>query len=322
MEERLIEVFCKLLKEGDRKLTEILWNDKNMVEERRQNSFIGMVVMGMSQPCHSRRDSLNELREMVKRNASLNEINRFLNSRLTSETKNDMIIFLAQHASIPESSDDDVTIPVKIQVIYDNKWISTPNSFGPYEILLSFSDEDFIPIYFRYKIEKLIYMWFLLHPRQLMTKRGIWCPDNDTPTNIAFANERLRKLADLMFPENCKNPIREHTKETPEEETEGRIIWDYNDFDTRFSGIKNGIHRVIEDYLNGMISTYYFDIQEENETPGRKASKRADNAPSRYLINLRKEDIIFPHFTKGHEHKDLTQCRMPEDNNKYEKVDE
>lgn len=330
MEERLIETLRRLVTEHDVELAEMLRNSDKMAEERdrllnsllqnnnhrtksrNQDFGLGMVVMGMHSLRQSKRDSLNELRELVQQNASYAKLNNFLNSRLTSETKNELIIYLAkqlaQHACITELSDEDVT--VKIEISYNYKWMSSRNSHGPYQIKLVINNED-VPLSFEYKLDKLIYMWFLLHPRQLMTKRDIWCPDNEM--NNAFANEQLKKLADLMFPENCKNPILEHTGNT-----EAHKNWKYKDFDGKFSGIKGRIHKMIEEKLNGKADSVMFDIQEKEQTPEKKASRKADNTPSRYLINLDEKNITFSKFEPGHEHKDLEQCRMPE--GKYQKV--
>ena len=323
MEERLIETLRRLVTEHDVELAEMLRNSDIMAEERdrlfnsllqnnnhstksrNQDFGLGMVVKGMHSPHSYRRDSLDKLRELVQQNASDDELNSFLNSRLTSETKNKLIIYLAkqlaQQACITELSDEDVTI--KIEISYDNRWKTGRNSKGPYQIKLVINKED-VPLSFKYKIDQLIYMWFLLHPRQLMTKRGIWCPDNDM--NNAFANERLKKLADLIFPEDCKNPISEHTENSDEDNN-----WKYVDFDKKFSGIKNRIHNMIEEKLNGKADSVIFDIQEEKQTPEKKASRKADNTPSCYLINLDEKNITFLSFKLGHEHKDLTHCRMP-----------
>ena len=75
---------------------------------------------------------------------------------------------------------------------------------------------------------------------------------------------------------------------------------------------------MIEEILNGRVDSVMFDIQEEEQTPGNKGSRKADNKPSRYLINLDEKDIKFSEFDIGHKHKDLTQCRMPEGT--YKKV--
>ena len=322
MEERLIETLRRLVTEHDVELAEMLRNCDMMAEERdRLNSLLqnsnhstksrnqdfglGMVVMGMHSLRQSKRDSLNELRELMQQNAGYAELNSFLNSRLTSETKNKLIIYLAkqlaQHACITELSDEVVTAEIKIS--YDKKWTSSPNSHGPYQIELVINGEH-MPLSFKYKLDKLIYIWFLLHPRQLMTKRSIWCLDNEM--NNAFANEQLKKLADLMFPENCKNPIFEHTGNT-----EAHKNWKYKDFDGKFSGIKGRIHNMIEEKLNGKADSVMFDIQEKEQTLEKKVSRKADNTPSRYLINLDEKYITSLPFPKGHEHKDLTQCRMP-----------
>lgn len=330
MEERLIETLRGLVTEHDVELAEMLQNSDKMAEERdrlfnsllqnnnhctksRNKDFgLGMVVMGMDSLRQSKRDSLNKLRELVQRNASYDVLNNFLNNRLTSETKNKLIIYLTkqlgQQTCITELSDEVVT--AEIMISYDKKWTSSPNNHGPYQIELVINGEH-VPLSFRYKIDQLIYMWFLLHPRQLMTKRDIWCPDNEI--NNAFANEQLKKLADLMFPENCKNPILEHTANSDLDKN-----WKYENFDKQFSGIKGRIHKMIDEKLNGRVDSVMFDIQEEEQTPGNKGSRKADNKPSRYLINLDEKDIKFSEFDIGHKHKDLTQCRMEE--GKYDKV--
>lgn len=323
MEERLIETLRRLVTEHDVELAEMLRNCDMMAEERdrlfnsllqnsnhstksrNQDFGLGMVVMGMHSLRQSKRDSLNELRELMQQNASYAELNSFLNSRLTSETKNKLIIYLAkqlaQHACITELSDEVVTAEIKIS--YNKKWTSSPNSHGPYQIELVINGEH-MPLSFKYKLDKLIYIWFLLHPRQLMTKRSIWCPDNEM--NNAFANEQLKKLAGLMFPEKCKDPLLEHT-----ENSDADRNWKYDDFKDKFFGIKTRIHNMIEEILNGKADSVMFDIQEENQTPGKKGNRKADNTQSRYLINLDEKDIKFPEFKVGHKHKDLTQCRMP-----------
>ncbi len=323
MEERLIETLRRLVTEHDVELAEMLRNSDKMAEERDRllNSLLqnnnhstesrnldfglSMVVRGMDSLRQSKRDSLNKLRELVQQNASYAKLNSFLNNRLTSETKNKLIIYLikqlGQQTCITELSDEVVT--AEIMISYDKKWTSRPNSHGPYQIELVINGEH-MPLSFEYKLDKLIYMWFLLHPGQLMTKRGIWCPDNEL--NNAFANEQLKKLAGLMFPENCKNPLLEHTENSDADKN-----WKYENFDKQFSGIKTRIHNMIEKKLNGKADSVMFDIQEEEQTPGNKGSRKADNKPSRYLINLDKNNIIFPKFEVGHKHKDLTQCRMP-----------
>lgn len=323
MEERLIETLRRLVTEHDVELAEMLRNSDKMAEERDRllNSLLQnnnhstesrnldfglrMVVRGMDSLRQSKRDSLNKLRELVQQNASYAELNSFLNNRLTSETKNKLIIYLikqlGQQACITELSDEDVSAEIKIS--YDKKWTSRPNSHGPYQIELVINGEH-MPLSFEYKLDKLIYMWFLLHPGQLMTKRGIWCPDNEL--NNAFANEQLKKLAGLMFPENCKNPLLEHTANSDLDKN-----WKYENFDKQFFGIKGRIHKMIDEKLNGRVDSVMFDIQEEEQTPGNKGSRKADNKPSCYLINLDKNNIIFPKFEVGHKHKDLTQCRMP-----------
>ena len=323
MEERLIETLRRLVTEHDVELAEMLRNSDKMAEERdrllnsllqnnnhstesrNQDFGLGMVVMGMHSLRQSKRDSLNKLRELVQQNASYAELNSFLNNRLTSETKNKLIIYLTkqlgQQACITELSDEDVSAEIKIS--YDKKWTSSPNSHGPYQIELVINGEH-MPLSFKYKLDKLIYMWFLLHPGQLMTKRGIWCPDDDM--HNAFANEQLKKLAGLMFPEKCKDPLLEHT-----ENSDADRNWKYDDFKDQFSGIKTRIHNMIEKKLNGKADSVMFDIQEENQTPGKKGNRKADNTQSRYLINLDEKDIKFPEFKVGHKHKDLTQCRMP-----------
>ena len=330
MEERLIETLRRLVTEHDVELAEMLRNSDKMAEERDRllNSLsqnnnhstesrnldfgLSMVVRGMDSLRQSKRDSLNKLRELVQQNASYAELNSFLNNRLTSETKNKLIIYLTkqlgQQACITELSDEVVT--AEIMISYDKKWTSSLDSHGPYQIELVINGEH-VPLSFRYKIDQLIYMWFLLHPCQLMTKRGIWCPDNEL--NNAFANEQLKKLAGLMFPENCKNPLLEHTENSDADKN-----WKYENFGKQFSGIKTRIHNMIEKKLNGKADSVMFDIQEENQTPGKKGNRKADNKPSRYLINLDEKDIKFPEFKVGHKHKDLTQCRMEE--GKYDKV--
>lgn len=323
MEERLIETLRRLVTEHDVELAEMLRNSDKMAEERDRllNSLLQnnnhstesrnldfglrMVVRGMDSLRQSKRDSLNKLRELVQQNASYAELNSFLNNRLTSETKNKLIIYLikqlGQQTCITELSDEVVT--AEIMISYDKKWTSSLDSHGPYQIELVINGEH-VPLSFRYKIDQLIYMWFLLHPCQLMTKRGIWCPDDDM--HNAFANEQLKKLAGLMFPEKCKNPLLEHTENSDADKN-----WKYDDFKDKFSGIKTRIHNMIEKKLNGKADSVMFDIQEEEQTPGNKGSRKADNKPSRYLINLDEKYITFLPFPKGHEHKDLTQCRMP-----------
>lgn len=323
MEERLIETLRRLVTEHDVELAEMLRNSDKMAEERDRllNSLLQnnnhstesrnldfglrMVVRGMDSLRQSKRDSLNKLIELVQQNASYADLNSFLNTSLTSEIKNKLIIYLTkkfgQQAGITELSDEVVTAEIKIS--YDKKWTSSLNSHGPYQIELVINNED-VPLSFEYKLDKLIYMWFLLHPGQLMTKRGIWCPDDKM--HNAFANEQLKKLAGLMFPENCKNPLLEHTENSDAEKN-----WKYDDFDDKFSGIKTRIHNMIEKKLNGKADSVMFDIQEENQTPGKKGNRKADNTQSRYLINLDEKDIKFPEFKVGHKHKDLTQCRMP-----------
>ena len=330
MEERLIETLRRLVTEHDVELAEMLRNSDKMAEERdrllnsllqinnhstksRNQCFgLGMVVKGMHSLRQSKRDSLNKLVELVEQNASYAELNSFLNNRLTSETKNKLIIYLTkqlgQQACITELSDEDVSAEIKIS--YDKKWTSRPNSHGPYQIELVINGEH-MPLSFEYKLDKLIYMWFLLHPGQLMTKRGIWCPDDDM--HNAFANEQLKTLAGLMFPEKCKDPLLEHTENSDVDKN-----WKYENFDKQFSGIKGRIHKMIDEKLNGRVDSVMFDIQEEEQTPGNKGSRKADNKPSRYLINLDEKNITFSKFEPGHEHKDLEQCRMPE--GKYQKV--
>lgn len=330
MEERLIETLRRLVTEHDVELAEMLRNSDKMAEERDRllNSLLQnnnhstesrnldfglrMVVRGMDSLRQSKRDSLNKLIELVQQNASYADLNSFLNTSLTSEIKNKLIIYLTkkfgQQAGITELSDEVVTAEIKIS--YDKKWTSSLNSHGPYQIELVINNED-VPLSFEYKLDKLIYMWFLLHPGQLMTKRGIWCPDDKM--HNAFANEQLKKLAGLMFPENCKNPILEHTANSDLDKN-----WKYENFDKQFSGIKGRIHKMIDEKLNGRVDSVMFDIQEEEQTPGNKGSRKADNKPSRYLINLDEKDIKFSEFDIGHKHKDLTQCRMEE--GKYDKV--
>lgn len=329
MEERLIETLRRLVTEHDVELAEMLRNSDIMAEERdrllnsllqnnnhrtksrNQDFGLGMVVMGMHSLRQSKRDSLNELRELVQQNASYAELNNFLNSKLTSETKNELIIYLAkqvaQQPCITELSNENVTAEIKIN--YHTGWKPGRNSHGPYQIKLVINNED-VPLSFKYKIDQLIYMWFLLHPRQLMTKRGIWCPDNEM--NNDFANEQLKKLARFLFPDNCKNPISEHT-----ENSEAHKNWKYKNFDRKFSGIKNRIHKMIEEKLNGRADSVMFDIQEEEQIPEKKANRKADNKPSRYLLNLHKKSIIFHSFPRGHK-KNLKSCRMPKGT--YKKV--
>ena len=329
MEEKLIETLRGLVTEHDVELAEMLRNSDKMAEERDRlfNSLLqnnnhstksrnkdlglGMVVMGMHSLRQSKRDSLNKLVELVQQNASYADLNNFLNTSLTSEIKNKLIIYLAQQLAqqtcITELSDEVVTAEIKIN--YHTGWKPGRNSHGPYQIELVINNED-VPLSFKNKIDQLIYMWFLLHPRQLMTKRGIWCPDDEM--HNAFANEQLKKLAGLMFPENCKNPILEYTANSEVDKN-----WKYDDFNKKFSGIKNRIHKMIEEKLNGEADSVMFDIQEKEQTPEKKASRKADNTPSRYLINLDEINIKFHSLPRGHEH-DLKSCRMPK--GKYQEV--
>lgn len=211
-----------------------------------------------------------------------------------------------------------------IKVMYDGYVIPTAYSGGYYNVCLVSPNGQTKEINFRYGRDKVLYTWFLLHPRQFMTKEAIWCPDD--PTKTAFNNQHLMDMSKMMYPEEENNPLINYIENRNwKNKDASRDKRTLIDFKQNFSMIKRNINAYVRQAwmeLGGDGGDVWYTVQEEFETTDQIAKRKT--VPSRYLINLDGANISYINKNQPDSNdsipidRKLTSCRMPE--GKYQKV--
>ena len=201
-----------------------------------------------------------------------------------------------------------------IQVMYDGHIIPSAYSGGYFDVCLVSPDGQTKTINFRYGRDKVLYTWFLLHPRQFMTKEAIWCPDD--PTKTAFNNQHLMDMSKMMYPEEENNPLINYIEnrnwKNKGASRDKRTLINFKD---DFSMIKRNI--------NAFVKQAWMELGGEGNEVWYTIAKR-DPVPSRYLIELDGKSISFinknqPDSTDAiPSNRKLTSCRMEE--GKYQEV--
>ena len=207
-----------------------------------------------------------------------------------------------------------------IKVMYDGYVIPTAYSGGYYNVGLVSPDGQTKVINFRYGRDKVLYTWFLLHPRQFMTKEAIWCPDD--PIRTAFANQNLMDMSKKMYPQDDNNPLINYIQNKNWKKGISGGNRTLVDFKQDFSQRKWNINAYVKQAwmeLGGEGDDFWYTVQEEFETPDHIAKRKT--VPSRYLIKL--DDANISYINKNQQKDipskfDLTSCRMEE--GKYDKV--
>ena len=201
-----------------------------------------------------------------------------------------------------------------IKVMYDGYVIPTAYSGGYYNVCLVSPNGQTKVINFRYGRDKVLYTWFLLHPRQFMTKEAIWCPDD--PTKTAFNNQHLMDMSKMMYPEEENNPLINYIEnrnwKNKGASRDKRTLINFKD---DFSMIKRNI--------NAFVKQAWMELGGEGNEVWYTIAKR-EPVPSRYLIELDGKSISFinknqPNSTDSiPSNRNLTSCRMPK--GKYQAV--
>lgn len=316
MEERLIEAFRRLFKEHNAELKEIINGANNSVIRRyfrpsqRQMdlslSTLGMVIANPfaspNVPNQTRQDILNKIEDILNSGdavSALNELASVLDDKglgklfrliLRDAQEKGRIENLLESEEWESHSKAKAHYYIEIERLDEVK----RGNVGRFNINLCASEKK-ETIDFENKIHKVIYLWFLLHPRQLMTKKNIWNPD----FGYYFCNDKLEELSKLMYPEGFSiNSFANKYIGTG-------ASWE--DFNKDFPHIKTRIMAVVEQVwkkLGGQGLLEWYTIQEKYEGTNQKK----EESESAYLLNLDSSHIVFSNCDKY----DPRKCRMPQ----------
>lgn len=329
MEERLFQKFLELIEKRDEEIGyilgyswfEYLYRFEKFPELRRDLS---------------KGENDDEIRELLRKRYANRILDRLQNMERTGATKSDFDDYLNGH--YPECDVIELTVYLfklvkpstsqacsyTIQVMYDGYVIPTAYSGGYYNVCLVSPNGQTKEINFRYGRDKVLYTWFLLHPRQFMTKEAIWCPDD--PTRNAFNNQHLMEMSKMMYPKVEYNPLINYIENRSwKNKDASRGKRTLIDFKQSFSMIKRNINAYARQAwmeLGGDGGDVWYTVQEEFETPDQIAKRKT--VPSRYLINLDGANISYINKNQPDStgsipiDRKLTSCRMPE--GKYQKV--
>lgn len=329
MEERLFEKFLELIEKRDEEIGHILGYSKFEHLYR-----IGRLPrLGGDLPKGENEDETKELLRKRYANKILNGLQR---RKRAGASKSDFENHL--NRLYPECDIIELTVYLfkcvkpstsqacsyTIKVMYDGYVIPTAYSGGYFDVCLVSPDGQTKTINFRYGRDKVLYTWFLLHPRLFMTKETIWCPDD--PTRTAFNNQHLMEMSKMMYPEEEYNPlinyIEKRSWKNKDASGDKRTLID---FKKNFSMIKRNINAYVRKAwmeLGGEGDDFWYTVQEEFETPDHIAIRKT--VSSRYLINLDGDNISFinknqPDSTDAiPSNRKLTSCRMEE--GKYQEL--
>lgn len=319
MEERLFQKFLELIEKRDEEIGyilgyswfEYLYRFEKSPELRRDLS---------------KGENDDEIRELLRKRYANRILDRLQNMERTGATKSDFDDYLNGH--YPECDVIELTVYLfklvkpstsqacsyTIKVMYDGYVIPTAYSGGYYNVCLVSPNGQTKEINFRYGRDKVLYTWFLLHPRQFMTKEAIWCPDD--PTKTAFNNQHLMDMSKMMYPEEENNPLINYIEnrnwKNKGASRDKRTLINFKD---DFSMIKRNI--------NAFVKQAWMELGGEGNEVWYTIAKR-EPVPSRYLIELDGKSISFinknqPDSTDSiPSNRKLTSCRMPK--GKYQAV--
>lgn len=326
MEERLIEAFRRLFKEHKAELKEII-NDANKPVIRRHFrpsrnqtnpslNTLGMVIANPFagqdvSPNQTRQDILCKIEDVLRVGDAvsvLKELASVLDDRglgkllrliLRDAQEKGRIENLLESEEWESHSMAIAHYYIKIERLDEVK----RGNVGRFNINLCASENNKVTIDFENKIHKVIYLWFLLHPCQFMTKKDIWNPAH----SCHFGNENLARLSWLMYPEGFSiNSFANKYIGTG-------ASW--QDFNKEFPHIKTRIMAVVEQAwkkLGGQGRLEWYTIQEKYE--GTNLQKEESETESTYLLNLDSKQIVFSNC----DIYDPQKCRM--DEGTYKKV--
>ena len=329
MEERLFQKFLELIEKRDEEIGYILG----------YSWFEYLYRLGKFPELRrdlSKGENDDEIRELLRKRYANRILDRLQNMERTGATKSDFDDYLNGH--YPECDVIELTVYLfkcvkpstsqacnyTIQVMYDGYVIPTAYSGGYFDVCLVSPDGQTKVIKFRYGRDKVLYTWFLLHPRQFMTKEAIWCPDD--PTRTAFNNQHLMEMSKMMYPKVEYNPLINYIENRSwKNKDASRDKRTLIDFKQNFSMIKRNINAYVRQAwveLGGDGGDVWYTVQEEFETTDQIAKRKT--VPSRYLINLDGANISYinknqPDSTDAiPSNRKLTSCRMEE--GKYQEV--
>lgn len=325
MEERLFEKFLELIEKRDEEIGYILGYSSFEYFYRRRMLF--RISRGLPVD-----EDDNEIQELLRKRHANRILDRLQNKMRSGASKSAIedyikkrtpecdIIKLKVHLFKCVKPSTSQACSYKIQVMYDGHVIPTAYSGGIYNVYMVSPEGKTEMIDFRYGRDKVLYTWFLLHPRQFMTKQTIWCPDN--PTRTAFANQNLMDMSKKMYPQDNINPLINYIQNKNWKKGKSGGNRTLVEFKNDFSQRKWNINAYVEQAwmkLGGEGNETWYTVQKEFETS--EHITKGKTVPSRYLIKLDGANISI--INKNQQYSipsnyDLTQCRMEGKYDKYE----
>lgn len=288
MEDRIFNLFRELVNRRDGELARLLGVSRVPVRHRASSS--GLSIPGLTHMVtvntsftSTRRDILDELKSMMDdpfcdKKAILDKLGEKLSWQGIAEL---FYILMKRDGSLVDVSDEllderwenySMEKPhYKIKVAKRND--SGHNTIGDFDVNLFDGQGGVVTIKFGTQLDKVLYMWFLLHPRQQMTIDDLWKEIYDENSEV---ERPIIRMSRLMYTE--LNTII------------GRdIVRNRKMFNDEFRKIKSRINTNIKaawEQIGSMGRPEWYTLEGNlNKNPNKKDSL--------YHINLYPDSIIF-----------------------------
>ena len=319
MKDRLFEVFRDLVNRRDGELATLLGVSPVPVRHRAKASqdipgLTHMVIINKEFDV-TRADILEELQMMLSDpNCDKKKVLDKLSEKLSWEGIGELFCFLMQQ----DGSWDTVSRELKKKkwedysmeqphytIEVEKRKESGSNTIGDFDVNLIDGDGGKKTIKFDTQLDKVVYVWFLLHPRQQMTILNLW---EVTQRKIDAQENDMIQMSRVLY--SLLNKV-----------VNSRIVENWTNFSNEFRKMKSRINKNVEDAwreLGGKGQPGWYWIE------GTK-DKNPNHKDSLYHVNLYSDHIVFNPVKRDFD--DLTRFRMkaghypsvPEDKKKDKK---
>lgn len=312
MKDRLFEVFCDLVNRRDGELATLFGVSPVPVRHRAKASqnipgLTHMVIINKDFDV-TRADILDELQKMLSDpNCDKKKVLDKLSEKLSWQGIGELFYLLMQrNGSLdtvagelknPKWEDYSMEKP-HYTIEVEKRKESGSNTIGDFDVNLVDKQYGVKTIKFDTQLDKVVYVWFLLHPRKQMTIMNLW---EVTQRKIDAQENDMIQMSRVLY--SLLNKV-----------VNSRIIENWTNFSNEFRKMKSRINKNVEDAwreLGGKGRPGWYWIE------GTK-DKNPNHKDSQYHVNLDPDHIVFKPV--GRDFDKLTRFRVEAGH--YPSVDE